>query len=239
MGHRPTYHPSWDTVFDYLKDSGDYQKHLAFYSLVAPLIKHWLLRFGFSSNLESHAKSIFADLYLKERQRYCSGKLVPDRCTAKATTYYYPVVKNMCIDYQSLLEGKIPITGSLEHTEAVQVPGIFETLWGDYKKTVLQEMRRCIRDWIEFSGFDHAKKEFLRQRFLKGFRFLEILKGFDKTEFETLRKWICRQGKKIAATIAKKALPAIIDCYQLPISKKIDPKLIEKHLLGSKINAPA
>ncbi|NHF58976.1 hypothetical protein FK220_006475 [Flavobacteriaceae bacterium TP-CH-4] len=237
MGHKPTYHPSWDIVFEYLDHPNDHRKHSAFYTLVAPLIKHWLLRFGFRLNLEAHARSIFADLYLKERKRREAGKLRREQCTAKATTYYFPVIRNMCMDYQRLLQGKLPASESTDCLEVTAEPSVFESLWGDYKKTILKEMRRCIQDWIELSRFEALKKEYLRQRFLEGLRFLEILKGLEKTEFEAVRKWICRQGKKIADTIAKNMLPAIIDCYQLPISKEIDPKIIEKHLLGSRVQA--
>ncbi len=235
MGHKPTYHPSWDIIFEYLDHPEDLQKHTACYRLVAPIIHHWLLRFGFTTNMEGHARSIFADLYLKERRRYRSGKLLREKCTAKATTFYFPVIRNMCVDYHHLLQGKYPVLESTEATEMTAEPSVFETLWGDYKKTMLKEMRRCIQDWIELSRFESVKKDYLRQRFLHGLRFLEILKGLEQTEFETLRKWICRQGKKIADTIAKSMLPAIIDCYQLPISKNIDPKIIEKHLLGLKV----
>lgn len=114
---------------------------------------------------------------------------------------------------------------------------IFEELWGEYRSTVLKEMNRAIKDWIELSGFDPKKKEFLRKRYIQGSKLSEILQGAEYSEFETQRKWICRQGKKIACSIALKILPALIDCYRIPISKKIDPKLIETHLLGFKTKA--
>ena len=235
MGQNLTYHHSWDTVFGYLKDSGNYKKHASFYALVEPMIKHRLLLLGFKEDLNAHAQSIFADLYVKELKRYRSGKLYPDLCKAQATTYYFPVIKNLCIDYLNLLRCKVALIDDVAIPEAETNPGVFESLWGDHKKTVLHEMSHCIQDWIELSGFEVSKKEYLRLRFHHGARCLESLEGLEHTEFETHRKLICRQGKKIAIKIAKRMLPAIIDCYKLPLSKEIDPRIIEKHLLGSKV----
>lgn len=232
MGHKTLYNPSWNTVYDYLNDSGNSKKHHQFYTAVEPLIKHWLLRFGIKEDLEGHTKSIFSDLYLKELKRFRSGHLVPEKCSAKITTYYYPVIKNLCIDYVNVLQSKIPYS---ENTTANSVPanlGIFESLWGEHKNTLLLEMVRSVKDWIELSNFEPTKKEILRKRFIEGKKFPDILNGSEKNVFEAQRKWACRQGKKIAQKIAAVLLPAIIDFYRLPISKKIDPRLIEKYLLG-------
>lgn len=203
--------------------------------MVEPIIKHWLLKFRIQTDLDNHARSIFADLYLKEQKRFLSGKLVPEKCSALTTTYYFPVIKNLCFDYSNLLKCKMPFSADVSVPESVSRPGVFEELWGEYRNTVLEEMKRCVKDWIELSSFESAKKEYLRQRFIYGRRFQEILNGLGKKEFEAIRKWIRRQGTKIAVKIAGTMLPAIIDCYKLPISKKIDPKIIEKHLLGAQI----
>ncbi|MEX0287604.1 MAG: hypothetical protein AB3N14_00700 [Flavobacteriaceae bacterium] len=232
MGLNSSYHSSWDKVYSYLQDPGNSQKHHLFYTAVEPLIKYWLLRFGLSDNLDGHAKSIFSDLYLKEQKRYKLGKLDPNRCTALITTYYFPVIKNLCIDYTDTLNSKLPFVEEVTLVDRAANPGVFEALWGEHKNTVLLEMSRGVNDWIEFSNFEPRKKEYLRKRFIDGSKFPEIFKEADTAEFERQRKWICRQGKKIAQKIAQKLLPAIIDCYRLPISKKIDPKIIEKHLLG-------
>ena len=232
MGLNSSYHSSWDKVYAYLQDPCNAQKHHLFYTAVEPLIKYWLLRFGLKEDLDGHAKSIFSDLYLKESKRYRSGKLVHGRCTALITTYYFPVIKNLCIDYSDILNSKMPFVEEVAFIEREANPGVFEALWGEHKNTVLIEMSRSVNDWIEFSNFEPAKKEYLRKRYIEGHKFPEIFSGADSTEFETQRKWICRQGKKIAQKIARSLLPAIIDCYKLPISKKVDPKIIEKHLLG-------
>ncbi len=232
MGHKTLYNPSWNTVYDYLNDSGNTKKHRQFYSAVEPLIKHWLLRCGVKNDLEGHAKSIFSDLYIKELKRLRSGSLVPEKCSAKITTYYYPVVKNLCIDYVNVLKSKIPYSESSSEFHVEAEPGVFDTLWGEHKSTLLLEMIRSVKDWIELSNFEPTKKEILRKRFIEGQQFPEILNGSEKTAFEAQRKWACRQGKKIALKIAATLLPAIIDFYHLPISKKIDPKIIEKYLLG-------
>jgi hypothetical protein len=232
MGHKTLYNPSWNTVYDYLNDSGNSKKHKQFYTAVEPLIKHWLLRFGVAEDLDGHAKSIFSDLYIKELKRLQSGNLVPEKCSAKITTYYYPVVKNLCIDYVNVLKSKMPFSVNNSELYIEAEPGVFDTLWGEYKNTVLLEMIRSIKDWIELSNFEPTRKDILRKRFIEGQKFPEILNGSEKTAFEAQRKWACRQGKKIALKIAATLLPSIIDFYRLPISKKIDPKIIEKYLLG-------
>lgn len=232
MGAKPSYNTSWDIVFAYLQDPGNVKKHKAFYDAVEPLIKHWLLRLGLKDDVEGHARSIFCDLYLKEQKRNKSGKLLPEKCTAQITTYYFPVIKNLCLDYAKVLNQKIPITTEIAVLESESQPGVFESLWGEHKNTLLLEMGRSVEDYIELSDFEQKKKEVLRKRFIEGSKFPEILKGAEKKEFEAQRKWACRQGKKIALKIAKKILPGIIDCYRIPISKKIDPQLIEKYLLG-------
>lgn len=232
MGLKLSYNTSWNKVYDYLQDPGNSHKHRHFYSAVEPIIKYWLLRYGLKDDLEGHAKSIFSDLYFKEQKRYQGGKLVPEKCTALITTYYFPVIKNLCIDYVSIFHCKMPFAEEIAIVEIEAKPGVFEALWGEHKNTVLIEMSRSIKDWIELSNFEPVKKEYLRKRYVHGHKFPEIIKGTERTEFEAQRKWICRQGKKIALKIAAKLLPAIIDCYKLPISKKIDPKIIEKHLLG-------
>lgn len=232
MGHKTLYNPSWNTVYDYLNDSGNTKKHQQFYTAVEPLIKHWLVRFGIRDHLEGHTKSIFSDLYIKELKRFQSGDLVPEKCSAKITTYYYPVIKNLCIDYVNVLHSKIPTTDKTGDLKVQANLGIFETMWGEHKNTLLLEMVRSVKDWIELSNFEPTKKELLRKRFLEGKKFKDILNGLEKNVFEAQRKWACRQGKKIAEKIAAVLLPAIIDFYRLPISKKIDPKIIEKYLLG-------
>jgi hypothetical protein len=232
MGLKSTYNASWDSVYDYLQDPCNVKKHRLFYAAVEPLIRYWLLRMGLKENLEGHTKSIFSDLYLKEQKRYKAGKLVPEKCSALITTYYYPVIKNLCIDYVNILNSKIPSVESDSLFELEANPGVFEALWGEHRNTVLLEMRRSIKDWIELSSFEPSKKEYLRKRFIEGLKFPDIFNGVEKAEFEAHRKWTCRQGKKIALIIARSLLPAIIDCYRIPISKKIDPKIIEKHLLG-------
>ena len=110
--------------------------------------------------------------------------------------------------------------------------GVFDSIWGEHKNMVLTEMSRHIKEWIEFSGFVAAKREVLRKRFIEGRKFPDIFNGVDKKVFEAQRKWACRQGKKIASMIAEVLLPAFIEFHRLPISKKIDPRLIEKYLLG-------
>ena len=156
----------------------------------------------------------------------------PDKCTAQITTYYYPVIKNLCLDYAKILNQGIPIASENPLVESESEPGVFESLWGEHKNTLLSEMSRSLNDYIELSDFEQPKKEVLRKRFIEGSKFPDILKGSEKKEFEAQRKWACRQGKKIASKIAKVILPGIIDCYRIPISKKIDPKIIEKYLLG-------
>lgn len=232
MGLKPLYNTSWNKVFAYLKDPGNAKKYHEYYSSVEPLIKYWLLNLGLHQDLEGHARSVFSDLYLKEQKRYQSGKLVPEKCTALITSFYFPVVKNICIDYRNTLSCKLPFTEEISWQQSASEPGVFETLWGEHKNTLLVEMSRSVKDWIELSGFEPAKKEYLRKRYIDGRKLPEIIRGVEKSEFEAQRKWICRQGKKIALKIARTLLPAIIDCYKLPISKKIDPKIIEKHLLG-------
>ncbi|QCX01942.1 sigma-70 family RNA polymerase sigma factor [Aggregatimonas sangjinii] len=232
MGHKPIYHPSWNTVYDYLNDPGNATHHKRFYTTVEPLIKHWLRRLGFHENLVGHAKSIFSDLYLKELKRYRSGKLIPEKCTAQITTYYFPVIKNLCLDYVNVLRSKMPYAEDASQLHIEAEPCVFDTLWGEHKNTVLLEMSRSVKDYIELSNFEPTKKEVLRRRFIEGQKFPDIFNGAEKKVFEAQRKWACRQGKKIAIKIARHILPAIIDIYRLPISKKIDPKLIEKYLLG-------
>lgn len=232
MGHKPIYHTSWNNVYVYLNNPGNAKNHRQFYATVEPLIKHWLLRLGFKNNLEGHAKSIFSDLYLKELKRYRSGKLIPEKCTARITTYYFPVVKNLCLDYANILRSKTPYAEDTAQLPIEAELGIFDTLWGEHKTTVLLEMSRSVKDWIELSNFEATKKEVLRKRFIEGQKFPDIFNGAEKKVFEAQRKWACRQGKKIALKIARTMLPAIIDLYRLPISKKIDPKIIEKYLLG-------
>jgi hypothetical protein len=126
----------------------------------------------------------------------------------------------------------MPLSEDVSILESEAEPGVFETIWGDHKSTVLSEMSRSVKDYIELSDFEHKKKEVLRKRFIEGSKFPDIFNGAEKKEFEAQRKWACRQGKKIASKIAKHILPGIIDCYRIPISKKIDPKIIEKYLLG-------
>lgn len=232
MGHISNYHTSWDTVYDYLDDPGNAKKHGLFYSEVESIIKYWLLHVGLKTNLDGHAKSIFSDLYLKERKRYEAGKLIPEKCTAQITTYYYPVIKNLCLDYINIMSCKMPFTEDICLVERPAEPGVFDTLWGEHKNTVLTEMSRGVQDFIELSNYAPNKKKYLKQRYIDGKKFPDIFIGIDKTEFETQRKWICRQGKKIASKIAQQLLPAIIEYYKLPISKKVDPKIIEKYLLG-------
>jgi len=123
-------------------------------------------------------------------------------------------------------------TSEILLSESESEPGVFETLWGEHKNTVLSEMSRSVQDYIELSNFEQKKKEVLRKRFIEGSKFPDIFNGVEKKEFEAQRKWACRQGKKIASKIAKNILPGIIDCYRIPISKKIDPKIIEKYFLG-------
>ncbi len=232
MGAKPTYNTSWNIVYGYLQDPGNSEKHKKFYTAVEPIIKHWLLRLGLKDDLEGHARSIFSDLYLKELRRYRSGKLSPEKCTAQITTYYFPIIKHLCLDYTSMLNLRIPIVQEVPLIESESHPGVFEALWGEHKNTMLLEMSRSLKDYIELSDFEQNKKEVLRKRFIEGSKFPEIFNGVDKKEFEAQRKWACRQGKKIASRIAKVILPGIIDCYRIPISKKIDPKIIEKYLLG-------
>ncbi|MGI9551566.1 MAG: hypothetical protein ACR2MT_10230 [Aurantibacter sp.] len=232
MGAKPSYNTSWDIVFAYLQDPGNAKKHSSFYNAVEPLIKHWLLRLGLKDDIDGHAKSIFSDLYLKEQKRYKSGKLLPEKCTAQITTYYFPVIKNLCLDYAGALNHKMHLAAEVSIFESESEPGIFETIWGEHKSTVLSEMSRSVQDYIELSDFEQQKKEVLRRRFIEGSKFPDIFNGVEKKEFEAQRKWACRQGKKIALKIAKNILPGIIDCYRIPISKKIDPKIIEKYLLG-------
>lgn len=232
MGAKPTYNTSWNIVYAYLQDPGNSKKHKQFYIVLEPLIKHWLLRLGLKNDIEGHARSIFCDLYLKEQKRYRSGKLLPEKCTAQITSYYFPIIKNLCLDYAKVLNHKMPFTTELRLMESESQPGVFETIWGEHKNTVLSEMSRSVKDYIELSNFEPPKKEVLRKRFIEGSKFPEIFRGVEKNEFEAQRKWVCRQGKKIAQKIAKNILPGIIDCYKIPISKKIDPKIIEKYLLG-------
>ncbi|WP_273568573.1 hypothetical protein [Maribacter halichondriae] len=232
MGAKPSYNTSWNIVYAYLKDPGNAEKHKNFYHAVEPLIKHWLLRFELKDDLEGHARSIFSDLYLKEQKRYKVGKLSTEKCTAQITTYYFPVIKNLCFDYAGVLNHKMKYTSEILLSESESEPGVFETLWGEHKNTVLSEMSRSVQDYIELSNFEQKKKEVLRKRFIEGSKFPDIFMGVEKNEFEAQRKWACRQGKKIALKIAKHILPGIIDCYRIPISKKIDPKIIEKYLLG-------
>lgn len=232
MGAKPSYNTSWDLVFAYLQDPGNAKKHRSFYNTVEPLIKHWLLRLGLKEDIEGHARSVFSDLYLKEQKRYKSGKLIPEKCTAQITTYYFPVIKSLCLDYAKILNHRIPVVNDITMEESESHPSIFESLWGEHKRTVLSEMNRSLHDYIELSDFEQKKKDVLRKRFVEGSKFPEIFKGFEKKEFEAQRKWACRQGKKIALKIAKNILPGIIDCYRIPISKKIEPKIIEKYLLG-------
>jgi hypothetical protein len=232
MGLKPTYNASWNSVYDYLEDPGSAEKYRQFYTVIEPLIKHRLLSLGVREDLNGHARSIFSDLYLKELKRYQSGKLTPEKCSAQITTYYYPVVKNLCIDYLRVIRSKMPWREDISKVEVEASPGVFESLWGEHKNAVLTEMGRSVQDWIEFSNFEPRKKEYLRKRFIQGLKLPEIFKGVEKAEFDAQRKWVCRQGKKMASKIAKKILPAIIDCYKLPISKRIDPKMIEKYLLG-------
>ncbi len=232
MGAKPTYDTSWNIVFAYLQNPGNSKKHKHFYTALEPLIKHWLLRLGIKDDIEGHARSIFSDLYLKERKRHKSGKLSREKCTAQITTYYFPVIKNLCLDYARVLNHKMPHTTELLLLERESEPGVFETLWGEHKNTLLLEMGRSVHDYIELSDFEPKKKEVLRKRFIEGSKFPDIFMGVEKKEFEAQRKWACRQGKKIAMKIAKNILPGIIDCYRIPISKKIDPKIIEKYLLG-------
>ena len=232
MGLRPFYNTSWNIVYAYLKDPGNTEKYRLYYSSVEPIIKYWLLTLGLKEDLNGHARSIFSDLYLKEQKRFLAGKMVPEKCTAQITTYYYPVIKNLCIDYINTLNCKLPFTDEFSIIQKASEPGVFETLWGEHKNTVLLEMSRSVKDWIEFSNFEPTRKEYLRKRYIDGHKLPEIIGLVEKSEFEAQRKWICRQGKKIAQKIARTLLPAIIDCYKLPISKKVDPKLIEKHLLG-------
>jgi|GEM_PF-3704998 len=232
MGAKPSYNSSWDIVFAYLQEPSNAKKHKRFYKVVEPLIKHWLLRVGLKNDIDGHARSIFCDLYLKEQKRHQSGRLSPEKCTAQTTTYYFPVIKNLCLDYSKVLGHKIPFATEVAISERESIPGVFETLWGEHKNTLLLEMGRSVEDYIELSDFEQQKKEVLRKRFIEGSKFPEIFKGAEKKEFEAQRKWACRQGKKIALKIAKKILPGIIDCYRIPISKKVDPKIIEKYLLG-------
>jgi len=232
MGAKPLYNSSWDVVFAYLQNPGNSEKHKLFFHAIEPTIKHWLLRVGLKDDINGHARSIFSDLYLKERKRLESGKLTPEKCTAQITTYYFPVIKNLCLDYAKMLNQKLPLTNEAEVIEFEAKPGVFESLWGEHKNTLLLEMGRSVEDFIELSDFEQKKKEVLRKRFIEGSRFPEIFNGVEKKEFEAQRKWACRQGKKIASKIAKNILPGIIDCYRIPISKKIDPKIIEKYLLG-------
>lgn len=232
MGLKPSYNTSWDKVYAFLKDPGNPEKYRRYYSSVEPLIKYWLLTLGLKQDLDGHARSIFSDLYLKEKKRHLSGKMLPEKCTARITTYYFPVIKNLCIDYINTLSCKLPFAEEITLQQKESEPGVFDTLWGEHKNTVLLEMSKSVKDWIEFSDFDPARKEYLRKRYIDGHKLPDIIRGVEKSEFESQRKWICRQGKKIASKIAKSLLPAIIDCYKLPISKKVDPKIIEKHLLG-------
>lgn len=232
MGHKTLYNTSWNTVYDYLNDPGNRAKHQKFYTAVEPIIKHWLLRLGLKDDLDGHAKSIFSDLFLKELKRYRSGKLVREKCTAKITTYYFPVIKNLCLDYIKVLRSETYFTEDSANLDMEAEVGVFDSIWGEHKNMVLAEMSRHIKEWIEFSGFVAAKREMLRKRFIEGRKFPDILRGVDKSVFEAQRKWACRQGKKIASKIAEILLPAFIDFHRLPISKKIDPRLIEKYLLG-------
>jgi hypothetical protein len=232
MGHKTLYNKSWDTVYDYLNHPGDPTKHQQFYTAVEPIIKHWLLRLGIKDDLDGHAKSIFSDLFLKELKRFRSGKLVREKCTAKITTYYFPVIKNLCLDYIKVLSSETYFTEDYAELDVTAEIGVFDSIWGEHKNMVLTEMSRHIKEWIEFSGFVAAKRDVLRKRFIEGRKFPDILRGVDKNVFEAQRKWACRQGKKIASIIAEILLPAFIDFHRLPISKNIDPRLIEKYLLG-------
>jgi len=232
MGHKTLYNTSWNTVYDYLNDPGNHTKHQQFYKAVEPLIKHWLLRLGLKDDLNGHTRSVFSDLFLKELKRFRSGKLVREKCTAKITTYYFPVIKNLCLDYIKVLRSETRFAEDFSELDLEAEVGVFDSLWGEHKNMVLTEMSRHIKDWIEFSGFARAKREVLRKRFIEGRKFPDIFKGVDKNVFEAQRKWACRQGKKIASIIAEILLPAFIDFHRLPISKKIDPRLIEKYLLG-------
>ncbi|MFK7811788.1 MAG: hypothetical protein AB8B59_04790 [Maribacter sp.] len=232
MGHKTLYNTSWNTVYDYLNHPGNPTKHQQFYTAVEPIIKHWLLRLGLKDDLDGHAKSIFSDLFLKELKRFRSGKLVREKCTAKITTYYFPVIKNLCLDYIKVLRSETYFTEDYSGLDVAAEIGVFDSIWGEHKNMVLTEMSRHIKEWIEFSGFVAAKREVLRKRFIEGRKFPDILRGLDKNVFEAQRKWACRQGKKLAAIIAEILLPAFIDFHRLPISKKIDPRLIEKYLLG-------
>lgn len=232
MGHKTLYNTSWNTVYDYLNHPGDPTKHQQFYTAVEPIIKHWLLRLGLKDDLDGHAKSIFSDLFLKELKRFRSGKLVREKCTAKITTYYFPVIKNLCLDYIKVLRSETYFTEDYSEIDVAAEIGVFDSIWGEHKNMVLTEMSRHIKEWIEFSGFVAAKRDVLRKRFIEGRKFPDILSGVDKNVFEAQRKWACRQGKKIASIIAEILLPAFIDFHRLPISKKIDPRLIEKYLLG-------
>ena len=239
MGHQTLYDTSWDIVFDYLKDPGCLQKHIRFFSVVEPLIKQRLRQFGLHLDINGHTLSIFADLYKKEQKRYREGKLNPKVCTAKTTTYYYPVIKNLCIDYARLIKCKSTAVEGSAVAQLVARPGVFEGLWGEYQSVVLDEMNLYVADWIEHSNFEAPKKSFLSKRFLQNLKFPEILKGKGKVEFDAHRKWVQRQCKRLANEIASEVFPAIVDCHKLPISRKIDPRLIEKYLLGARIKETA
>ena len=125
MGAKPAYNTSWDIVFAYLQNPGNIENHRQFYSAVEPLIKHWLFKLGLKDDIEGHARSIFSDLYLKEQKRYRSQKLVPEKCTAQITTYYFPVIKNLCLDYAKVLDHSVPIAHDISMDESESRPGIF------------------------------------------------------------------------------------------------------------------
>jgi len=234
MGHQTLYHSSWDIVFDYLNEPSNFEKYTRYYVAVEPLIKQRLHHLGVFDDVSGHTLSIFADLFKKEQKRYRERKLQKNACTAKITTYYYPVIKALCIDYINLLKWKLPLSQDFSPLETMAQPGIFDGIWGSYQSIVLEEMHLYVHSWIAQSDFEASKKCYLNQRFLQHLKFPEILKGKGKVEFDTHRKWIQRQGNRLAKEIAVEVFPAIIDCYKLPISRKIDPLLIKKYLLGSR-----
>ena len=102
-------------------------------------------------------------MYLKEQKRLESGKLLPEKCTAQITTYYFPVVKNLCLDYANVLNQKLPVSTEAKVVESESQPGVFESLWGEHKNTLLLEMGRSVKDYIELSDFEQKKKEVLRK----------------------------------------------------------------------------
>ena len=239
MGRQPTYNNTWDIVFKYLQEPNSLRRCAAFYNSIAGLIKDRLLKFGFNEDLEAHSKSVFSDLLILELRRYKTGDLVPEKCTAKITSYYFPIIKNLCYDYVRLLKLKFGMPKPAFVPETILKPGIFEGPWGEHKGILLAETKLYVQDWIAHSGFEEHKKQYLRDRFLKELKFSEILEGCEKGEFERDRKWIRRQGERLALEIATEAIPAIIDCYKLPISRDIDPKIIEKYLFGSRVKISA